>query len=120
MLADTAVRTSEQKRVWLVTIILAVVVVFLCLLFLMLALRLLHRGKRRQLGGSKTETSSAWATAGERVSTPDLDERPADGVMEPETEGRAEDEPYWDAEDESESEGWDGPGGDGDDDEPWR
>lgn len=122
-LADTATRTPEQARAWLVTLILAVLVAFLCLLFFLLATRLFRRGKRRRLLGEPTPTDSVWAAAGERV--PVASGRSSDGEINlPAVEDvDAGDEPFWDAESEDDDgESWDGDADndDADGDEPWR
>jgi len=123
-LADTATRTPQQARAWLVTLILAVVVAFLCLLFFLLAMRLFRRGKRRRLGGTPTHTDSVWAAAGGRM--PIATDRASDAEANLQAGGDADagGEPFWDAEqEEDDGESWDVDAEDDDgqgDDEPWR
>ena len=124
VLAQAAPVTVQRQKVWLVTLILAVVVAFLCLLFFLLAMRLYRRGKRPRLAAAATSTASVWAAAGDRVPMPES--RPPDGLLglPPIEELGAGEEPFWDAEDEDadeDGESWDDDGDDGDDgDEPWR
>lgn len=87
------VQTAEQKRAWLVTLILAVCVSFLVLLFALLVLRLLLRQRatsRRSAGRTVAlGAASAWSEAGARA-TP-AGGPPADGVLEPDEAGPAAD-----------------------------
>lgn len=112
--AQLVAPTPQQQRAWLVTLILASLLAFLCVLLFLLAMRLFRRGKRRRLVAGPTPSDSVWAAAGGRVPA-DEDRPPADGALEDPVFGdsNAEEEPFWDAEDEA-------PDDDDEDDEPWR
>ena len=124
LLAQAVTQTVDpktQQRVWLVTLILATLSAFLCLLVFLALMRMYRRGKQPKLAGAPTATASVWAAAGQRV--PVDETRMPDGAWDPpQAPEDAGDEPFWDAEEEGdETWGEDEDGDDGDGDgESWR
>lgn len=121
-MASQAADPKSQQRVWLVTLILATLSAFLCLLVFLALMRIYRKGKLPKLSSDPTPTDSVWAAAGGRVAIDD--ERMPDGELKlPAVEDvDAADEPFWDAEEEGDepwNEGDDDDDGEGGD-EPWR